>query len=694
MKFKGSISLYFALTITIIFSVVLSVTELAKIHAEKLYLQIATDSALDSMLSLYHRKLYDYYNLYGVEYLDVNSLETEYLSYMKPYLSSSNERVNSFYKARINEDGIYLKIDNLISNYYLEKEIKNYMNIALVGKVIDFLGNKVDINSEVDFNKLTESAKEIYNDTKKSSLYSEINERYFDFKDDIKTLENHGKKVSEYINFVNNKMLTLRVVSTSGSVANIYSVANDFKSVNSTVENLINSLISYQNSMNDFRKVVNDSKDRFERDKEEKYFDINSEVSEFVESEFETFLSFVDEESELNKKVVLKIEESQLFKSIINEYSTTLEYFRKEMCEIEEEISKEKRKKKEDRDNDYIRDLNDELKDIAKDAGDYLKDIKDELKDLRIEEFVLVEKTGNHSSEETKLNKIIDFKNGLLLDMVLDKERINSISDKAITLKNINVLTNASQISVDKIILTEYELDKFNYFNRDKFDEPVKSNSTSFEIERLINGNSSDKNNLKFTISKILLIRIAMNVLSIYTNSSRRQAARAFTYTIFGGFSRILAEAMFLLVLTAWGTAQSIADIRKLLTGKKVKFIHTNDSWTIDLQNLFNITNFDSNIEYEDDKFPALSYKDYLRILLFITNQSDINSRMVALIDKNIKNVEGSFDIEKILYMYEVENTFVCKHFFTNFIFMRAKNVVLDKEYTIKTKGYRCYYTQ
>ena len=694
MKFKGSISLYFALTITIIFSVVLSVTELAKIHAEKLYLQIATDSALDSMLSLYHRKLYDYYNLYGVEYLDVNSLETEYLSYMKPYLSSSNERVNSFYKARINEDGIYLKIDNLISNYYLEKEIKNYMNIALVGKVIDFLGNKVDINSEFDFNKLTESAKEIYNDTKKSSLYSEINERYFDFKDDIKTLENHGKKVPEYINFVNNKMLTLRVVSTSGSVANIYSVANDFKSVNSTVENLINSLISYQNSMNDFRKVVNDSKDRFERDKEEKYFDINSEVSEFVESEFETFLSFVDEESELNKKVVLKIEESQLFKSIINEYSTTLEYFRKEMCEIEEEISKEKRKKKEDRDNDYIRDLNDELKDIAKDASDYLKDIKDELKDLRIEEFVLVEKTGNHSSEETKLNKIIDFKNGLLLDMVLDKERINSISDKAITLKNINVLTNVSQISVDKIILTEYELDKFNYFNRDKFDEPVKSNSTSFEIERLINGNSSDKNNLKSTISKILLIRIAMNVLSIYTNSSRRQAARAFTYTIFGGFSRILAEAMFLLVLTAWGTAQSIADIRKLLTGKKVKFIHTNDSWTIDLQNLFNITNFDSNIEYEDDKFPALSYKDYLRILLFITNQSDINSRMVALIDKNIKNVEGSFDIEKILYMYEVENTFVCKHFFTNFIFMRAKNVVLDKEYTIKTKGYRCYYTQ
>lgn len=694
MKCKGSISLYFALSITIIFSVVLSVTELAKIHAEKLYLQIATDSALDSMLSLYHRKLYDFYNLYGVEYLDVNSLETEYLSYMKPYLSSANERVNNFYKARINEDGIYLRIDNLISDYYLEKEIKNYMNIAFVGKVIDFLGDKVNINSEADFNKLTESAREIYNDTKKSSLYSEINERYFNFKNDIKTLENHGKKVPEYITFVNNKMSTLRVVSTNGSVSNIYTVANDFKSVNTTADNLINALISYQNSMNDFRKVVNDSKERFEKDKKEKYYDINEEISEFVESEFDTFLSFVDEESELNKKVVLKIEESRLFKSIINEYSTNLEYFRKEMCEVEEEISKEKRKKKEDRDNDYIRDLNDELKDIAKDASDYLKDIKDELKDLRIEEFVLVEKTGSHSSEEIKLNNIVDFKNVLLLDMVLDKERINSISDKAITLKNINVMTNASQISIDKIIFTEYELDKFNYFNRDKFDEPVKSNSTSFEIERLINGNSSDKNNLKSTISKILLIRIAMNVFSIYTNSSRRQAARTFTYTIFGGFSRILAEAMFLLVLTAWGTAQSIADIRKLLTGKKVKFIHTDDSWTIDLENLFNITNFDSNIEYEDDKFPALSYKDYLRILLFITNQSDINSRMVALIDKNIKNVEGSFDIEKILYMYEVENTFVCKHFFTNFIFMRAKNVVLDKEYAIKTKGYRCYYTQ
>ena len=56
--YKGNISIYFVFAILLIMSVVLSVTEMARINCQKLYLQLATDAGLDSMLSLYHRKLY------------------------------------------------------------------------------------------------------------------------------------------------------------------------------------------------------------------------------------------------------------------------------------------------------------------------------------------------------------------------------------------------------------------------------------------------------------------------------------------------------------------------------------------------------------------------------------------------------------------------------------------------------------
>ena len=53
---------------------------------------------------------------------------------------------------------------------------------------------------------------------------------------------------------------------------------------------------------------------------------------------------------------------------------------------------------------------------------------------------------------------------------------------------------------------------------------------------------------------------------------------------------------------------------------------------------------------------------------------------------------QESFDFEKMVYSFDVENTFVCRHFFTNFVFVPAKDVRLYREYAIKTKGYRCYY--
>ena len=109
-RYRGSISIYFVFAIVLIISVILSVTEIARINCQKLYLQIATDSALDSMASLYHRKLYKYYSLYGVEYRTLDMLETEYLEYMYPYFMNEDVPINNWYIADIDQDNINKKI--------------------------------------------------------------------------------------------------------------------------------------------------------------------------------------------------------------------------------------------------------------------------------------------------------------------------------------------------------------------------------------------------------------------------------------------------------------------------------------------------------------------------------------------------------------------------------------------------------
>ena len=121
--------------------------------------------------------------------------------------------------------------------------------------------------------------------------------------------------------------------------------------------------------------------------------------------------------------------------------------------------------------------------------------------------------------------------------------------------------------------------------------------------------------------------------------------------------------------------------------------MHDDDSWTVSVNSILRIAGGQlMDVDDEDDTGFSLDYKDYLRILLLRTRQSDINARMASIIERNIKSEQESFDFEKMVYLFEVENSFSCKHFFTNFVFVAAKEVLLYSKYVIKTRAYRCYY--
>ena len=94
----------------------------------------------------------------------------------------------------------------------------------------------------------------------------------------------------------------------------------------------------------------------------------------------------------------------------------------------------------------------------------------------------------------------------------------------------------------------------------------------------------------------------------------------------------------------------------------------------------------------DSDTGLTFSYKDYLRLLLLLENQSDVDERMAGIIEKNIKKEQSSFDFEKLVYSFAVDNKFICRHYFTNFVFVNATSEHLYEQYAIKTSAYRCYY--
>ncbi len=694
-SYKGSVTFYFAIAIVLIISVIMSVTEIARINAQKLYLQIATDAAIDSMASLYHRKLYDYYSLYGVEYRTIDGLKDEYFDFIYPYFADEDRYIRNWYVANIEKENINLEIKELVDEDYLEKEILEYMKYKMVGKAIEFFGKTFYIENESDLNQLVDDAKEIFEETKKSELYAEINKRYFDFKDDIKVLEGHIKNIIRCVDDGNDDIKYMATITVSGSETNAKTVSKKANKLSSNINDLISELEQFKDKMRMFRSVVESSEDRYVADVNSGKYEYSEEIKEFIETEFERFIKYVDEDSDINKAVEVTKNECREIIQTISAHSETLNGYVAEFERIANDLKHERSLKGDERDNDAIRELLDEKKDLEDTVKSELKDIKAYYRDLEIENINAEVSTTNHTDKENILKKIIGFKDGILLNLVLDNEKIDSISSESYSYSDFNILSNTNIVSIEKLLLGEYELSKFNYFNKELNDEITKSGSDSLEVERLISGDRNDKEALQSVINKILLIRIAMNVLHIYVNAEKRDTARNYAYMLFAGFSPILAEVMSLLMITAWGTAQGLADIKKLLDNKRVSFMHTRDTWTLSVESVIGIGSNNSVIsggDSEDDSGFALSYKDYLRLLLLLENQSDVDGRMASIIERNIKKEENNFNFEKLVYSFLVDNKFLCRHYFTNFVFVKASDEMLYEEYALKTNAYRCYY--
>ena len=692
-KYEGSISIYFVFAIILIISVVLSVTEIARINCQKLYLQIATDSALDSMASLYHRKLYKYYSLYGVEYRTKDLLETEYMEYMYPYFMSEDRFIKNWYIADFNQDNISMDIKTLTDETNLEKEIVNYIKLKLIGKAIRYFGKEIFINDENDGNKLLDEADSLFEEAEESNIYGEIHERYFDFSDDIKTLENYAKKIADYVDRVNLSLNRIKSMSTGGSKSNVGSTLPKFVELKDRIEKLYDNLSSFKNNMDDFRQVVNNSYARYQDDRASGNYEFNDEITEFIESEFEHFLSFVDEDSDMNKAVEEGFNNcSELVDVVDTDYAEIQNYYYEHEA-LEEQLRDARNQRGDDYDSDEVQSIREEIRELTSEVSDYLKEIKENYEDVVMDQIDILVSNSEHRENENLLKTLIGFKNGILMNLVIDSDIVSNISREQIGYLSFDIMSKNNSVTLDKVLIGEYELDKFFYYNKELNGEATSSGSKKYEVERLITGGNNDYDSLKNVINQILLIRIAMNVLHIYKSSEKRQLARQFTAVLFSGFSPLMVEAMFLLMITAWGIAQAIADLKKLMQNKRVKFMHDDNSWTMSVESILQVVGGHiADVDENDDVGFSLNYKDYLRLLLLKTRQSDINARMASIIDRNIKDEQASFDFEKMVYSFYVENRFKCRHFFTNFVFVPAKDVTLYDEYAIKTNGYRCFY--
>ena len=68
MKYRGEITVFLSLTIICVLSLILGLVESARTAGARLYLRMASDSAVSSVMSYYNRNLWDRYQLLFLEH--------------------------------------------------------------------------------------------------------------------------------------------------------------------------------------------------------------------------------------------------------------------------------------------------------------------------------------------------------------------------------------------------------------------------------------------------------------------------------------------------------------------------------------------------------------------------------------------------------------------------------------------------
>ena len=189
----------------------------------------------------------------------------------------------------------------------------------------------------------------------------------------------------------------------------------------------------------------------------------------------------------------------------------------------------------------------------------------------------------------------------------------------------------------EDLLFREYLLDHFpDYTERASGGEGNADGALLYEAEYLAAGKTSDVQNLKSVVLKLVLLREGANYLYCISDLRMNSEAEGLALLLMGwtGIAQ-LVEAVKQALLVGWAYAESLIDVRTLLLGGRVPLMKDADTWYCSLEQLKDLTSILR--EPGKDRGRGLRYKDYLRILLNMQPVSQQVKRGMDLVELNMR---------------------------------------------------------
>lgn len=244
---------------------------------------------------------------------------------------------------------------------------------------------------------------------------------------------------------------------------------------------------------------------------------------------------------------------------------------------------------------------------------------------------------------ESPIQVVLQLKQNAVLGMTIPD--MSSVSSNAVELKD-----TVSKRQCETGTYHAKKTEKLNVFDRvmvleyiekyfSSYTEPGKGD-LAYEMEYILCGKETDRQNLESSVERLMLMREAANVAHIIADREKLNQTLIIA-TSLAGFSGnpVIVKIVQIGVVAAWAYVESILDLRTLLSGGKIALMKSSSEWNVDIKKIGELVTDGGKAKECKD---GLNYQGYVKQLLFAAKEKKIAYRMMDIMEFAIQKEENS----------------------------------------------------
>ena len=611
---NGSITVFLSLILTCICALMGGLFESARLAGCGWYVQMALNSSVDSLMSCYHREVWEKYRIFLLECENREILERE----MEPYFSLYLEEAPIY---PLKEAAIQVAETAAITDEngaYFEQEILDYMRVGVW---------TIEKNPEI-LEAMADGCREAICFQEVAEQYQENGRKVLRLEETIQDIGNCLNRQKEYLQAGNEE---LKDCDGAGFLKEAERLCRELDRIPRLVE-------TYKRQAACLDRELEISEGDVQRNRPE----MKAGTWGILREEAEGYRSYIDAQGQRYQEITLVQETAatnrRTMEEAIQEAKTVQEYLDEWEGDEEEEPDEEAL-----------------WGQVLRITARFQEDERFQTPGIRDKQKMNVLEALSRLMGTDLLSFCVP--DGMAVSgEVLVMDDFPSVVCGVHSDINGEKRENLLKKGVDRALLNEYAAQYFPNFRTEGTLE------FSYEQEYLLQGKASDRENLKHTVNQLVAVREGLNLIALFGDAEKRSQAEGLALAVTGaGGVSVLSRVVAFFIMTVWAFAEAVEDVRTLLAGGMVSWVKEGDDWKVSLMGLAeagaSIWTGRAAEEQPGKEEEGLDYQAWLKLLFLIRGKQLLCYRMMDMIQHNISQEQPGFRMQKGLFMVSAQGT-------------------------------------